>query len=118
MTTLTRRHPRIPFRARVWCSGQGVFFSDIARDLSEGGVGLETISSLREGEEFELEFMLPGTAGSGIRVRTRVVWVRPMTPDGGKFAAGLEFDTLTEEERKAIRHYVESGLRTEEGQKP
>lgn len=118
MTSSTRRHPRIPFRARVWCSGRGVFFSDIARDLSEGGVGLETISSLSEGEEFELEFMLPGTADGGVRVRTRVVWVQPMTPEGRKFGAGLEFDTLTEEERKAIRRYVESGLRTEEGQRP
>lgn len=118
MTTLTRRHPRVPFRARVWCSGRGLFFSDIARDLSEGGVGLETISSLREGEELELEFVLPGTAGSSIRVRTRVVWVRPVTRDGRKFGAGLEFDVLAEEERQAIRRYVESSLRTEEGQKP
>lgn len=105
MTSSTRRHPRVPFRARIWCSGQGVFFSDIARDLSEGGVGLETISRLHEGEEFEVEFVVPGSE-HGVCVRGKVVWVRPIAPGERRYGAGLAFDDMPDTEREALRHYI------------
>lgn len=101
----TRRHPRIPFRARIWCSGQGVFFSDIARDLSEGGVGLETISRLHEGEEFEVEFVVPGSE-RGVCLRGKVVWVKPVAPGERRFGAGLAFADMPASEREALRHYI------------
>lgn len=82
-----------------------MYFSDLAQNLSEGGLGLETISRLAEGDELEIEFTLPGTE-DGLCVRTRVVWVRPVEPEGHKFGAGLQFAELAEEERAVIRRFV------------
>ncbi len=101
----TRRFPRIPLRARVHCTGKGLYFSDLTSNISEGGIGLETISNLEPGEELDIEFRLPESDG-GFFVRTRVVWVRPMDESSRKINCGLAFEELADEERGTIRDYI------------
>lgn len=108
----TRRFPRVPFRNRIYCTGRGKFFSDLAANLSEGGVGLETISRLEPGDEVEIEFRLPGT-DEGFCIRSEVVWVKPVSEAERTYGAGLAFDDLTRNERLTIRRFIADRLTAE-----
>ena len=105
----TRRFPRIPFRTRVHCTGRGLYFSDLTSNLSEGGLGLQTISNLEPGEELEIEFRLPESS-KGFYVKTRVVWVKPIDDSSKKVNCGLEFEEIDDEERYKIRDYIQGNL--------
>lgn len=104
-----RRYPRIPYRTRVHCSGQGVYFSDLTSNLSEGGVGLQTISQLQPGEELDLAFQLPDS-GEELTVRTRVIWTDPVNDQERQATCGLEFQELGERDRERLRFFIQENL--------
>lgn len=105
----TRRFPRVPFRTRVHCIGNGLYFSDLTLNLSEGGLGLQTISSLKPGEELEIEFQLPNTE-RGVVVRTQVVWVEPMNQGSYRMQCGVKFQELDKDCRRLLRSYIANNL--------
>lgn len=102
----TRKHPRVPLKVRVHCTGEGVYFSDVTTNLSEGGVGLETVSRIRPGEQLQLEFISPDLGK--IVVETKVVWVTPSPEDEAKVAAGLQFGELSGEQREQLTYYLQA----------
>lgn len=74
----------------------------IASDVSEGGLGIESVEPALAGEVEEAQFHLPGTP-TPITVATRVVWVE--TGDLSRVRAGLRFLDLDPVDRAAIRAY-------------
>ncbi|RMF11830.1 MAG: hypothetical protein D6761_13680 [Candidatus Dadabacteria bacterium] len=101
----TRKSPRVSLKLRVHCAGDGLYFSDVTRDISEGGVGIDTLSRLRPGEELQMEMITPD--GDKITVRTKVVWVKP-ADDPERVSAGLEFRNVDDTRRQTIRRVLET----------
>lgn len=102
----TRKHPRVPVKVRVHCTGEGRYFSDVTTNVSEGGVGLETVSHLQPGEQLQLEFVSPELGR--IVVETKVVWVTPSPEDDARVAAGLKFSDLSLEQREQLTYYLQA----------
>lgn len=73
-------------------------------DLSEGGIAIQCLEPITAGEMLDISFLLPGTS-IGISGRGVVAW----SDATGK--AGIEFETLSEDQRKAMKDWVVSRLR-------
>lgn len=102
----TRKHPRLPLKMRVHCTGEGVYFSDVTANVSEGGVGLETVSQIKPGERLQLEFVSPELGK--IMVETTVVWVKPSSGEEARNLAGLRFADMSPEQRKQLTYYLQA----------
>lgn len=102
----TRKHPRVPLKVRVHCTGEGVYFSDVTANVSEGGVGLETVSQIKPGERLQLEFISPELGK--IMVETTVVWVNPAKGEESRNQAGLRFSQLSPEHREQLTYYLQA----------
>lgn len=63
----------------------------ISKDISQGGMCLETKKSLPQGSILRLEFDLPGDPPEHIQALGRVVWQR--TSVEGTFSTGIKFLT-------------------------
>jgi uncharacterized protein (TIGR02266 family) len=81
-------------------------FSEFTRDINEGGLFIETGKPHEPGTEVAMHFRLPGS-GNVLRTIGRVVRVSsggPGIPPG----MGIEFDELTDADRKVIDRIVRS----------
>jgi len=65
--------------------------SGTSKDISQGGMCLETNKSLPQGSILRLEFDLPGNPPEHIQALGRVIWQR--TGPDGTFATGIKFLT-------------------------
>jgi CheY-like chemotaxis protein len=74
-----------------------------AKDLSQGGLLLETSTAIVVGSVLELEFYLPGTR-SQVKVKAKVV--RAGKSSEGAHQAGVEFVNLSQSDQEAILDYV------------
>jgi len=74
-----------------------------AKDLSEGGLLLETSTAIVVGSVLDLEFYLPGTR-SQVKVKAKVV--RSGKSPEGAHQAGVEFVNLSQADQAAILDYV------------
>lgn len=63
----------------------------VSKDISQGGMCLETRKSLPQGSILRLEFDLPGDPPEHIQALGRVVWQR--TGAEGTFSTGIKFLT-------------------------
>ena len=68
------------------------FYSDIATDISEGGVRIETSRRHEAGLVLNMIFEVPN-ADLPLKVKGEIVWVREMGGEGGaaQYAAGIRF---------------------------
>lgn len=76
-----------------------------ARDLSSGGLLLETPTALAVGSVLDVEFYLPGTRAQ-VKVKAKVM--RSLKADDGAHQAGLQFIDLSQADQEAILDYVSS----------
>ena len=60
-----------------------------ARDVSQGGIRVNTDEALSEGTRLEIEMFLPD--GSSLTVDVRVAWIRELAGEDSRYEAGLEF---------------------------
>lgn len=98
-----RRHARLPFRTPVKCRVGPDFrhqFASNSSTISESGISLESSGGAGDGQELDLEFVMPDSA-QPMKVRGRVV--RRAPPD----LIGVEFVSLETKCREAIQRYVE-----------
>ena len=83
-------------------------FTATTRDLSEGGAGLNCDRALEEGEEVTIGLFLVlddvETDTPPLWVKGRVAWARP--GDDQRFAAGVRFEVITEEQRTWLRQVL------------
>jgi type IV pilus assembly protein PilZ len=106
-----RKQPRVFVRALVDYESPGTFLYDYSKDLSEGGIFLETERPLPTGTPVTLRFTLPDI-DRVFEVKGKVAWINETKPKGGakapKFQVGMgvQFEEMEEEDRKTIRDYV------------
>jgi hypothetical protein len=90
---------------RVWDTEDSV--SGTLRNLSRGGCFVESRDWLpSEGQEFHLDFGLPGFSSS-IAVTAQLVW-RRLLPSGKERGAGFRFLELDGGTSRALAHFVET----------
>jgi len=103
---IVREHPRIPIDTEVDYFTGGKEYMGRARDISEGGLLIETAEALPQGSVINLILAMPGTAMS-VEAEGKVVrMINKMS--GGLFGMGVKFLDITLEGRKAIADYTDS----------
>lgn len=109
-----RRTPRVrvdvEFKAREGHGGGSLQFR--AADLSLGGAFLCSALLLEEGETLGLEFRLPGSHRL-LKATARVAWVRRF-PNGEQPAGmGMEFLSMSPEDREVLGRHLLLTARTD-----
>lgn len=98
-----RRYARAPYVTPVSIARRdGLTIDGHSEDISEGGMLVLTEQPCNSDHTVTIRFALPGT-GKLISVQASARWVRTARGTG---AAGLEFQSLPEAARCAIRDYV------------
>ncbi len=100
-----RRYARLPLRMVVTCRLDGRMFKAESVDISEGGILLAKSGGVAQGQELDLEFIVPG-ALRPLKARAKVV--RKESPD----QIAVRFLVLKIEDREAIQSFI-SGRITE-----
>lgn len=110
-----RKFIRIPVKIRMLAryegeeSGRLYFFS---KNLSAGGVFLESDILLEKGTKIYVEFVLPSDQRL-IIVKSEVVWIKEDTGQQPFSTAGMgiRFLNLDEESKKAIVDFIKANLK-------
>ncbi|MFA6385096.1 MAG: PilZ domain-containing protein [Candidatus Omnitrophota bacterium] len=87
-----RQYPRTEVNTKVkFAVVIPSFENGTSKDISQGGLCLETHKSMAQGSILRLEFDLPGDPPEHIQVLGKVVWQR--TNMDGAFSTGIKFLT-------------------------
>jgi len=100
-----REHPRVLMRALVDYESQDTFLYDYSRDLSEGGLFIQTDKPLAIGEVITLKFTLPNV-DKVFEIAGIVRWTNPDSVEGLLKGMGVEFKDVCESDKKLIEDYV------------
>ncbi|MBX5483576.1 MAG: PilZ domain-containing protein [Myxococcaceae bacterium] len=104
-----RRHPRkslqVDFRAKNASGAGQLLFEGV--DLSAGGSFLRSELLLEDGEALVVEFRVPGVPRL-MKAQARVAWVRRFPRDGEPAGMGIEFLSMSEEDRSILESYLET----------
>jgi c-di-GMP-binding flagellar brake protein YcgR len=76
----------------------------LSKDLSKGGIRIQTGEKLEKDSELTLIFTLPDEVGRLIKTFGRVVWCREV--ETTHFEAGLEFWDMEESYVEAMENFV------------
>jgi uncharacterized protein (TIGR02266 family) len=102
-----RVHPRVKFVTRVTNTYSGVSHYYFSRDISLGGMFLETHQPYPEGTTLALEFALEGVDE---KLRVEATVVRTIPPDLNdptrSTGMGLVFDKVSDKNRKALMQFL------------
>jgi len=101
-----RKHIRIPVFAQVEVAKPYLISQGHARDISVGGMRIETGDSLPEGSDVLIRILLP-TEQHPLELPGKVVSSQP------NLWIGIAFYTLTENCRQRILNYAQSALQEE-----
>ncbi len=104
ITRMVRRFLRVAVHHLAQVEIAGVADPAFMLDMSEGGIAIQCLEPVEQGQVFEIAFTLPGTS---MRIESKgvVAWSDP----AGR--TGVEFESLTEEHRVAIKDWVVRRLR-------
>ena len=100
-----RKHPRVLLRALVDYESEDTFLYDYSKDLSQGGLFIQTDKPLKVNETIDLKFSLPDIA-KVFEVKGQVRWVNPESVGGLMKGMGIAFQELSPEDKKLIQNYV------------
>jgi Tfp pilus assembly protein PilZ len=103
-----RQHERRDLRMSAEVRTARAVFTATTRDLSEGGAGLSCDRPLDAGEQVTLGLFLVlddvETDAPPLWVNAHVAWARPV--EDRRFAAGVRFDAITDEQRTWLRQIL------------
>jgi len=105
-----RRHPRIPTRILAYVNDKDTHVESRILTLSSGGLFLEMDPAPNLGERIEVTFPIKGIRGL-VRATVEVQWCGKVR-EGGSSGIGVKFTKIGEDEREAIKRYVEDKLST------
>ena len=100
-----RRSPRASLIVRVRYGSVDAVFSDFTRNVNEGGVFIKTESPAAAGTRVNLEFELPGGAGT-IKATGRVTHVQEQGDAIDPPGMGVQFEELDADARERINDFV------------
>ncbi len=96
-----RSHPRVPLSAEVTCEvSEGASILGSARDISVGGMYIESETQVSFGTEVSIVLRLPNTKAD-VRLPGTIRWIKP-----GGF--GVQFGLLGARETHAISELLKS----------
>ena len=98
-----RKYSRVLSRLRCWCEGDNITVYARIGNLSEGGLFLRTSTPLERGARAVLRFGVE----QPVEAVARVVWSR-VEGQGGPPGMGLEFETVDEQVKDAIRRLIDT----------
>ena len=101
-----RRSVQVRFTGRD-AQGLGQLFFTSA-DLSLGGTFLVAELLLEQGETMSLEVQLPGQKRP-LLSQARVAWVRRFPEEGTPAGMGVEFLSMSDDDRKALATHLTQG---------
>jgi c-di-GMP-binding flagellar brake protein YcgR len=109
--TQRRQHARTAVRMSAEIHVDETTFTAVTRDLSEGGVGLESDRALAEGDAVTLAlFMVVDDIEEEklppLWVKGRVAWSGEL--DDGRHIAGIRFEVITDDQRHWVRQVTGS----------
>lgn len=90
------------FRAQNAAGAGQLLFEGL--DLSAGGTFLRSELLLEQGETLVVEFRVPGVPRL-MRAQARVVWVRRFPKDGEDAGMGIEFLSMSDDDRRLLEAY-------------
>ncbi len=105
LDAVPRGLPRIAIEAKVELRRRRSEWHGTARNLSRGGVFVETDETLPAQAEVDLEFELPETP-LALASTAQVIWARPAAPDLAP-GMGLRFLGLDRQMARQLSEYVE-----------
>ncbi len=94
-----REAPRKPCLLSVDFSTEDISHNDIVRDISIGGLFIETGAAISIGRELELNFQIPDSSET-MKVSGKIVWKN-------ENGVGLQFNNLNKEQAELIKHYTD-----------
>ncbi len=96
-----RRHERLKHSTQVDFSDGNIFISGEIRDISLGGMQIESLKGLPKGAEIVVVLSMGSTA----KIKGTVRWVRKQ---GVKHFMGIQFHDITPELESAIREIIQA----------
>jgi uncharacterized protein (TIGR02266 family) len=115
-----QRHPRIPIMVRVSYGYKGAYLFGYTKDMSRGGIFIQTDNVINVGTRMLLQFSLPGHSQI-IKAEGRVIWVVPSYNDKKERGErtqipgmGIEFLKMGVEDQSLIRRFVQDRVDSEE----
>ncbi|MGQ0506861.1 MAG: TIGR02266 family protein [Myxococcaceae bacterium] len=106
-TSLQRReNARVRMQAAIDMTSDSNFFTGFSTNLSEGGIFVATVATLKQGTEVDLRFSLPG--GAKLDVKGVVRWIREVNDATPEIfpGVGIQFVNLAPEVSQAIHRFV------------
>ncbi len=102
-----RNSPRVIKTLSLAFSKDNALFDAFSRDVSCIGVFIKTSSLLHKGEVFMLNVILPD-GGDPMKIKSRVIWVRPETTDekNEPVGMGVEFMNIPVESQRRIMSFI------------
>ncbi|MDI6640906.1 MAG: PilZ domain-containing protein [Elusimicrobiota bacterium] len=106
-----RRHPRIPFvtSVEILYKLKDRIFHGITRNISLGGIAIETEQHLRVGDIYEFKFMLP--SGEIIKPKGNVVWEQLSAINTNLY--GVKFTKLGFFQKLKLKKFIQNQLQTQ-----
>ena len=101
-----RKYPRIPLSMEVRCRDHAKFLMLVSKDISEGGIFVESSHIFPIGAELEMQGKLPYAHGE-LKIQGTVVRHHQEPNSGTIDGMAIEFKSLSEKERKMICNYIE-----------
>jgi len=111
ITRMVRRFLRVAVHHLSHVDIEGMIDPAFILDLSEGGMAMQCLAPVRQGQVLNISFLLPGT-GTVVSGKGVVVWCDPT----GR--TGVEFDEISDEQRAALKTWVVQRLRKSPGDVP
>lgn len=109
-----RRDPRTIIKIKIDYETEGAYLYSYSKDLSEGGIFIQTNKPLKVGERIKLSFILPELLEK-IETWGEVAWVNEAGTEGLTEGMGVRFVNLDPEKTKLIEdviHKIEEGKKT------
>lgn len=107
-----RRDPRTLIKIKIDYESEGAYLYSYSKDLSEGGIFIQTSNPLKVGERIKLKFILPELLEK-VETWGEVAWVNEGGgAEGVSEGMGVRFVELESEKAKLIEeviHKIEEG---------
>ncbi len=100
-----RVYPRVPMMVKVRDADTGKEEEYFSKEISCGGLFLETKNPYKKGKILQVEFQIPGTQEQ-VRVKAKVVH-EALPGDKGPVGMGLSFIDMDGHSESSIAAYVE-----------
>jgi len=103
-----RERRRHRFELEVGVSSPHRFYTGLVRNISAGGLFIQTEADLSTGDEVDVRFTIPGSSHV-FEKKAQVRWIRPHDPYGADSTltgVGVKFLELSDEEAKLLNAFI------------